>query len=346
MTSHSHITVLPSIGLSLRSLEALLRSTKYQGFPVVENRTSKILLGYIGRTELRYAIDRTKKESTVSPQAKCLFTAPPSVAVRTPSAATPAVTFDDIASSSVTQTIDFSRFVSPTPLTVHPKLPLETVMEIFKKMGPRVILVEFKGRLAGLITVKDCLKYQFKVEALERGGTGDTDTNNHDPAEVWEIWLWNILQRVSSWCVNCVGKVTGGRINLGDGEARGESLLAGQPADPRDEREPIRLDTPQDLDRTHSERIAEGTSGMELQDRRWWCLGCSGRLDWNGEGRGSKGRYHAIIGRSNWSIYYYPMYEMGRRTVIGRRFIIIMLIRLWKTELELLSMLSCLKSPL
>ena len=268
MTSHSHITVLPSIGLSLRSLEALLRSTKYQGFPVVENRTSKILLGYIGRTELRYAIDRTKKETTVSPQAKCLFTAPPSVAVRTPSAATPAVTFDDIASSSATQTIDFSRFVSPTPLTVHPKLPLETVMEIFKKMGPRVILVELKGRLAGLITVKDCLKYQFKVEALERGGTGDTDINNHGPAEKWEIWLWDILQRVSSWCVNCVGKVTGGRINLGDGEARGESLLAGEPADPRDEREPIRLNTPQDLDRTHSEMIAEGASGMELRDRR------------------------------------------------------------------------------
>ena len=40
-------------------------------------------------------------------------------------------------------------------------------MELFKKMGPRVILVEHHGRFEGLVTIKDCLKYQFKAEALE-----------------------------------------------------------------------------------------------------------------------------------------------------------------------------------
>jgi chloride channel 3/4/5 len=40
-------------------------------------------------------------------------------------------------------------------------------MEIFKKMGPRVILVELRGHVCGLITVKDVLKYQFKVENEE-----------------------------------------------------------------------------------------------------------------------------------------------------------------------------------
>ena len=40
-------------------------------------------------------------------------------------------------------------------------------MEMFKKLGPRVVLVELRGRVCGLITVKDVLKYQFKVENEE-----------------------------------------------------------------------------------------------------------------------------------------------------------------------------------
>jgi chloride channel 3/4/5 len=40
-------------------------------------------------------------------------------------------------------------------------------MEFFKKMGPRVILVEHQGKLVGLITIKDLLKYITRTEALD-----------------------------------------------------------------------------------------------------------------------------------------------------------------------------------
>jgi len=63
--------------------------------------------------------------------------------------------------------LDFGQYIDFTPLSIHPHLPLETVMEMFKKLGPRVILVELKGKVCGLITVKDVLKYQFKVESEE-----------------------------------------------------------------------------------------------------------------------------------------------------------------------------------
>jgi len=63
--------------------------------------------------------------------------------------------------------LDFAQYIDSTPLTIHPHLPLETVMEMFKKLGPRVVLVELRGRVCGLITVKDVLKYQFKVESEE-----------------------------------------------------------------------------------------------------------------------------------------------------------------------------------
>ena len=45
-------------------------------------------------------------------------------------------------------------------------------MEMFKKLGPRVVLVELRGRVCGLVTVKDVLKYQFKVENEENPRVG------------------------------------------------------------------------------------------------------------------------------------------------------------------------------
>ena len=79
-------------------------------------------------------------------------------------------------------------------------------MEIFKKMGPRVILVEHRGRVTGLVTVKDCLKYQFKVEAEEQA-LASTHTAadlplgahlNGRPSDSLEENVWRFLQRVGS----------------------------------------------------------------------------------------------------------------------------------------------------
>ncbi|KAL8834317.1 MAG: hypothetical protein Q9170_003812 [Blastenia crenularia] len=250
----SEVTSLPSSGFTLRAVEQLLAESKYQGFPVVEDRTCKILLGYIGRTELRYAIDRTKKEGYVSSNAQCFFTQPPSNAVQTPSVAAPPVTFDAIEDASGQQSVDFSRFIDPTPLSVHPRLPLETVMELFKKMGPRVILVEYRGRLAGLVTVKDCLKYQFKVEAQE--------TSTHDPAhDIRQAQLWGLINRAADWLADKVLNVTGGRIKLG-GERNSGFVQLGM-GDPRDQLSPILISSRHD--------ILDGTEdvgpGVELQAR-------------------------------------------------------------------------------
>lgn len=166
---------LPASDFPVREAEHLLHDNKFQGFPIVEDRTTKTLVGYIGRTELRYAIDRTRSEGLLSPHAKCAFTKEAAEELVARRAATASNrnhlaapdTFDAIQSDVGASFVDFSRYVDHTPLTVHPRLPLETVMEIFKKMGPRVILIEHRGKLTGLVTVKDCLKYQFKVEAEE-----------------------------------------------------------------------------------------------------------------------------------------------------------------------------------
>lgn len=252
------VTSLPSSGMKFRALEALITRSKFQGFPIVEDRNSRILIGYIGRTELRYAIDRAKKDGFISPNAKCSFTQPSSREFQTPSTAVPAVTFEATESFSGQQNIDFSRFIDPTPLTVHPRLPLETVMELFKKMGPRVILIDYRGRLAGLVTVKDCLKYQFKVEAQE---TTRDDSSLDDRQER----LWAAIRGVADWLADQVGRFSGGRLTLG---GRGSIFVESDTLDPRDHLSPIRASSQQ---QQQQHGILDGTEdvdvGTELQDR-------------------------------------------------------------------------------
>lgn len=199
---------LPASGFPVREAEHLLSDNKFQGFPIVEDRSSKTLVGYIGRTELGYAIKRARMEGMMSPNAQCVFTkeaAEASVARRASRTHLAPDTFDNIQSSSGSNFVDFSRYVDHTPLTVHPRLPLETVMEIFKKMGPRVILVEHRGRVTGLVTVKDCLKYQFKVEAEEQALAATQQAElplgayqNARDANTLEERIWNFMQNIGS----------------------------------------------------------------------------------------------------------------------------------------------------
>lgn len=177
----SDVVALPAHGLSMKILEQLLKEDKYQGFPIVEDSTSKILVGYIGRTELRYALDRVPS----NPTSTCSFS--PSL-------------------STHTGAVDFSRFIDSTPVTVHPRLPLETVMELFRKIGPRVILIEYHGKLAGLVTVKDCLKYQFKVEASENPRDDREVSESQERLWGWMRWVGDKVSRVGKGGIGLRGR--------------------------------------------------------------------------------------------------------------------------------------------
>lgn len=232
------VVSLPVNGLTLHDVEELLSEDKYQGFPVVTDTQSKVLVGYIGRTELRYAIDRIKREQGVSPSAKCVFTPPPAANSAAPMAPTVTISVD----SSTATTLDFSRYIDATPITTHPRLPLETVMELFRKIGPRVILIEYHGKLSGLVTVKDCLRYQFKVEAA------DSAKDSHQ-MQVGQEQLWSLLRRAGFWVSDRVTSASGGRIRL-----------SGQFEDDRQRgRNTVILDGDED---------ADADEGLELETRR------------------------------------------------------------------------------
>ena len=108
-----------------------------------------------------------------------------------------------------------------TPLTVTSKLPLEVVMQLFKRMGyvhhvyfskdlshwppfpspssPRVILVEDFGMLVGLITVKDVLHLephgQLNSPIIAWNNRGALD------GALEELWTWlaDVRSSVNAW---------------------------------------------------------------------------------------------------------------------------------------------------
>ncbi|KAH0605483.1 uncharacterized protein H6S33_004705 [Morchella sextelata] len=178
---NTDLTTLPATGLSRANVEAILASTEFQGFPVVtpQGALQPLLMGYINRTELRFALDRAPRSGV----GKCVFTPPDN--------ATGSASSGGGGGGGVGG-LDFSQFVDPTPLCVHPRLPLETVMEIFKKVGPRVVLVEHRGRLCGVVTRKDVLRFQFAVENREhpKDDAGEAEREER---------VWAVVCRVAAW---------------------------------------------------------------------------------------------------------------------------------------------------
>lgn len=297
MTPANDLTLLSARGHTIAELENMLSSSPYSGFPVITDRNTRTVLGYIGRTELIYALQKARDESQASGDAKVIFAhmsasrsrprasttdsnaAPPAagpsdtayllrtpLALQTPTSLIPPVTFESLPSrtddaedsprgfpSDVSQVVDLARFVDPTPLSVAPRLPLATALEIFNKMGPRVILVERRGILLGLVTIKDVLRFSAASEAAERGAHGATSSNGDGPdraARRYERQAWAVLQGMASTLGACVGRATGGRIQLrGDsGRVRvaGVDLGPGPSTDPRDARGVGANETPED----------------------------------------------------------------------------------------------------
>lgn len=136
---------------SVEDLRNLLRTTAFRGFPVVRthrhgratqrasiggNMISNILLGYISRTELSYALDHARmlRDSAGTATTTCYFVH----------------SEQDSATS-----IDMRSWMDQTPITVQAKSTLQLAVSMFQKLGLRYLLLVERGSLQGLLTKKD-----------------------------------------------------------------------------------------------------------------------------------------------------------------------------------------------
>src|ERR1700761_2262652 len=66
-------TSFPASGMEFQDVQQILSNNKFQGYPIVDDLSTRTLLGYIGRTELLYAINRVQREQKIAQRAKVYF---------------------------------------------------------------------------------------------------------------------------------------------------------------------------------------------------------------------------------------------------------------------------------
>jgi len=189
-------------GMSVRDVEALLSTTDVKGFPIVTADGALTLTGYIDRSELRYVVERARKTRGRVSNLPCLFR--PRDMDDLDLGRGPGFQIEEEEPNeeyfepTTAGEVQFSPWVNVTPMTVSPDLPLETVMQIFKRMGPRVVLVEDRGMISGLVTVKDVLRF---IATEKPGHRPSWDERGGLDGLLEELWNWGsaLRDRVVSW---------------------------------------------------------------------------------------------------------------------------------------------------
>ncbi|XP_063416517.1 H(+)/Cl(-) exchange transporter 4-like isoform X3 [Mytilus trossulus] len=158
------LCVITQDSMTVEEVEAIFRDTSHNGFPVVLSSESQYLVGFVLRRDLMLAIANARKnqEGVVSNSIVYFSSQVPN----NPNDPAP---------------LKLRKILDMAPITITDQTPMETVVEMFRKLGLRQTLVThngnrqlynkgkfyFKqekkrlsvGRLLGIITKKDVLRH-------------------------------------------------------------------------------------------------------------------------------------------------------------------------------------------
>jgi chloride channel 3/4/5 len=149
---------------TIESLLQLLEKTTFRGFPVISAREhtsaatshpvplpssrhgtpNQILLGYISRTELSYALQvaSAPTNSLKYPGGRALALTSPCYFTHNPAA-------------SPRNTLDLRPWMDQTPITLNAHSSFQLAVNMFQKLGLRYLLFVDRGAFRGLLTKKD-----------------------------------------------------------------------------------------------------------------------------------------------------------------------------------------------
>ncbi|EUC44875.1 hypothetical protein COCMIDRAFT_96959 [Bipolaris oryzae ATCC 44560] len=158
MTRIEDLTAMTATGHTIGSLRELLSQHRFRGFPVIDNSRDALLLGYISRTELQYALQTAlTPPRNLAPETEAYFAHQPL--------------------SDPTTSLDLRPWMDQTPMTLHAKASFQLTVSMFQKLGLRYVLFTDRGTLKGLLTKKDVW---YVMEGMEeereddgREGLGD-----------------------------------------------------------------------------------------------------------------------------------------------------------------------------
>ncbi|MCJ1352689.1 MAG: hypothetical protein MMC33_002673 [Icmadophila ericetorum] len=136
MTRKEELAILTANGHTIQSLQDFLQANQYRGFPIAADDIGNILLGYISRTELIYAL----KAAVAAPRQL-----PPDTEVY----------FSHQQNAGLQKSLDLRPWMDQTPITLNDKSSLQLTIDMFQKLGLKYVLFCDRGVLQGLLTKKD-----------------------------------------------------------------------------------------------------------------------------------------------------------------------------------------------
>ncbi|KAJ3153315.1 glycerol ethanol, ferric requiring protein [Geranomyces michiganensis] len=194
MTPSAELVCFVVSGMTVSDIEEALTQARYKGFPVLKSLEDLTLVGYISNDDLRHALERARQQYGILPTAPVVFedVLADYSGIRSrrgtnvfsehlPFAGAQSQyfeTYNDASGAtrlhhgSSRRLLQLASFLDHSPLHVHPKVSIEVVMDLFKKLGPRYVMVLHMGKLQGIITKKDILIAMYGEEEEQREESG------------------------------------------------------------------------------------------------------------------------------------------------------------------------------
>ncbi|TNN18038.1 H(+)/Cl(-) exchange transporter 3 [Schistosoma japonicum] len=143
--SSSPLYVVTQYDMTVGDLDQLVSKCDVKGFPVVVSHDTPYLVGWVSRRELRWALDRERKyDSNIIDDSPVYF------------ATIQHMHADD---NHELTSVNLQNIIDWSPTTVSDHTPMETVLDFFRKLGLRQIIVTRNGCPLGILTKKDILRH-------------------------------------------------------------------------------------------------------------------------------------------------------------------------------------------
>lgn len=141
---------------AVEEIRSIVDRTSFRGFPVVASEARPEIVGYVLRSDILSVLE-------VSLFLLCFF---------------------DLSAEADHNVLNLCTVLNYSPLIVRIDTTLDYLMEIFVRIGPRQVLIQKDGILAGIITRKDILRYKRTKHELDTPLVDDG----------WDEFFWAKLQ--------------------------------------------------------------------------------------------------------------------------------------------------------
>nr|XP_027200062.1 H(+)/Cl(-) exchange transporter 3-like isoform X2 [Dermatophagoides pteronyssinus] len=173
------LAVLTEDSTTVGQIYQLLRSNNHTGFPVVLSEQNQYLVGFVTRHDLNLALNQSRKNDEVMEDSIVYFRN---------FSEDEELRFKQYRhhhhnnNRSNSMPLNFRRILDLAPMTVTDQTPMETIIDMFRKLGLRQVLVTHNGNLLGIITKKDILLHIKKCEEMQKVSQIPTSSSSRFPS--------------------------------------------------------------------------------------------------------------------------------------------------------------------